>query len=138
MAALKPSFIDFKREFQFTTSRSGGPGGQHVNKVNTKVTLRWSVKNSLTIDDEQRTLILEKLDKVINSEGEVVLSAEGSRSQLQNKEEVINKLDVLLTNAFFIPKKRKATKPSKASVKKRLENKKKHGEKKKWRRGLSN
>ena len=136
MTVLKPSIDELKKEFQFTASRSGGPGGQHVNKVNTKVTLRWSVKKSLVIDDEQRAIINIKLAKVTNSEGEVVLSAEGSRSQLQNREEVISKLDVLLTNAFFIPKKRKATKPSKTSVKKRLDSKRKQGEKKKWRRGL--
>ncbi len=135
MTVKKPSIDDLKKEFQFTTSRSGGPGGQHVNKVNTKVTLRWSVKNSQTVDDEQRTIIITKLTKVINSEGEVVISAEGSRSQFQNKVEAIDKLDALLTKAFFIPKKRKATKPSKASVKKRLDKKKKHGEKKKWRKG---
>ena len=136
MTAIKPSVIDLTKEIQFTTSRSGGPGGQHVNKVNTKVTLRWSAKNSNLLDDEQRTIILAKMARVINSEGEVVLTAEGSRSQLQNKEEVIDKLDVLLTKAFFVPKTRKATKPSKASVKKRLDNKKKQGEKKKLRKGL--
>jgi ribosome-associated protein len=121
-------------ELVFTTSRSGGPGGQHVNKVNTKVTLRWDVKKSALIDEDQRALILNKLAKVINSEGELVLSARSSRSQLQNKEEVLLKLDRLLEKAFWVAKARKATKPSKASVKKRLEAKKRHGEKKRMRR----
>lgn len=123
-------------ELLFTTSRSGGPGGQHVNKVNTKITLRWDVRNSAQIDEDQRSLIMSKLSNVINKEGELVIYAQSSRSQLQNKEEVIAKLDDLLNKAFFVAKPRKPTKPSKASVKKRLDKKKRHGAKKKLRRGI--
>jgi len=133
--AIKPSINDLLKECKFTASRSGGPGGQHVNKVNTKVTLRWSVMSSISINDDQRTRIMLKLAKVINSEGEVVLSAESSRSQLRNKEEVTGKLDNLLEKAFRIPKSRKNTKPTNASVQKRLDEKKKQSEKKKLRKG---
>ena len=136
MTAYKPSFNDLVKEFQFTTSRSSGPGGQSVNKVNTKVTLRWDVMNSTAIDEDQRSKIVVKLAKVLNNEGEVVLSAQSSRSQLQNKEEVIDKLDLLITKAFTIPKARKATKPTKASKRKRLDDKKKLSDKKKLRRGV--
>ena len=136
MALKNPSINDLLNEIQFTTSRSGGPGGQHVNKVNTKVTLRWDVNNSTFLDDTQRARILEKLTKVINLAGEVVISSQNMRSQLQNKEEVLYKLDKRLSKAFAVIKPRKPTKPTKASVKRRLGAKKKLSEKKKWRREM--
>jgi len=129
-------FSNLLKELKFTTSRSGGPGGQHVNKVNSKITLRWDINSSLSINEEQRQLIFKKLAKVVNSVGEVVLSADDKRSQLQNKQFVIQKLADLLEKAFFKPKKRKATKPTKASVKRRLDDKKRIGSKKKLRRDL--
>jgi ribosome-associated protein len=136
MTLKAPALIDIENEFKFTTSRSSGPGGQSVNKVNTKVTLRWDVKNSISIDDEQRLRITEKLAKLINSEGEIVLNAQTHRSQLQNKEEAIHKLDGLLTKAFIVRKARKRTNPTKASRQKRLTAKKKQSDKKKLRKGL--
>ena len=138
MILKKPLFEEVEKELKFTTSRSGGPGGQSVNKVNTKVTLRWDVKNSLSIDDDQRIKIMRHLDKVINSDGEVVMSAQSNRSQLQNKEEVIFKLDKLLTIAVTVRKVRKATKPTKGSKLKRLDDKKKQSIKKNLRRGIDN
>ena len=136
MHSKKPELIDIENEFKFSTSRSGGPGGQSVNKVNTKVTLRWDVKNSISIDDEQRLKIMKYLAKVINIDGEVVMTAQTNRSQLQNKEEVISKLETLLTKAFMERKTRKATRPTKASKLKRLDDKKKQSIKKNLRRGL--
>ena len=136
MIFKKPLLEEVEKEFKFTTSRSGGPGGQSVNKVNTKVTLRWDVKNSLSIDDDQRFKIMTHLDKVINNDGEVVITAQTNRSQLQNKEEVISKLDTLLTKAFTVRKPRKATKPTKASKLRRLDDKKKQSIKKNLRRGI--
>jgi ribosome-associated protein len=134
MESVKPVINELKSEFIFTSSRSGGPGGQSVNKVNTKVTLRWDVGNSRGLTEDQRDVILKKLSKSINLVGEVVLSTDSSRSQLQNKEETVNKLKDLLNNAFKKVKPRKATKPTRSSVRKRLEDKKKHAEKKKMRK----
>jgi ribosome-associated protein len=136
MTLIAPTLRDIENELIFTTSRSSGPGGQSVNKVNTKVTLRWDVINAESINDEQRSIILVKLKKVINNEGEVVVAAQSSRSQLQNKEEVHRKLELLLINAFTVKKARKPTKPTKSSNLKRLESKKKQSIKKNLRRGL--
>ena len=136
MALICPDLENYKAELKFTTSRSGGPGGQSVNKLNTKVTLRWDVLNSPAINDDQRWQIANKLAKVINNDGVVVITAHSNRSQLQNKEEVISKLQNLLRQAFTIRKARKPTKPTKASVKRRLDDKKKLSRKKKLRGGV--
>lgn len=135
MEVTKVTFNLISGELEFGFSRSGGPGGQHVNKVNTKVTLKWDVANSQLLDEEQRTLLLKKLAKRLTKEGVLVLTSQEGRSQLANKEDAIAKLDALLAKAFVKKKKRKPTKPTKASVEKRLEAKKKLSEKKKWRRG---
>ena len=131
-----PDVDEIRSELKFTMSRSGGPGGQSVNKLNTKVTLKWDVKNANALSDDQRSKLMIKLANLINNEGELVLTAQETRSQVKNKEDVIRKLEVLIKNAFVIQKTRKRTKPTKASVKKRLNNKKKLSDKKKLRGGI--
>jgi ribosome-associated protein len=123
------------QELVFSTSRSSGPGGQNVNKVNTKVTLKFDVAGSAVLTDEEKQIISAKLATRITTEGILVLVSQDKRSQLDNKAAVREKFAKLITKAFEKKKARKATKPSKASVKERIETKKRHAEKKKWRRG---
>jgi ribosome-associated protein len=130
-----PTASQLSPELQFTTSRSGGPGGQHVNKVSTKVTLKFDVRNSKLLTPEEKTQIEERLSSKLSSDGVLILSSQEKRSQLANRENVIIKFDKLMARAFAIRKPRKATKPTKASVEKRLQEKKKLSEKKRSRRG---
>lgn len=128
-----PSVDILYPEFIFSTSRSSGPGGQNVNKVNSRVTLEWNVVQSLLFSEEEKTVILHKLSSHITKEGVLQITSQEARSQLQNKETVVQKLEQLLTKAFTKKKIRKPTKPSKAAKQKRILQKKQHGEKKKWR-----
>lgn len=121
-------------ELVFTASRSGGPGGQNVNKVNSKINLQFHVESSLILTPEEKEVIAKKLSSKINREGVLLLSAQESRSQSDNKDSVIGKFNVLMAKAFERRKPRKATKPSKGSVQDRIKKKKVVSEKKKWRR----
>ncbi|MEQ6121179.1 alternative ribosome rescue aminoacyl-tRNA hydrolase ArfB [Reichenbachiella sp. MALMAid0571] len=123
-------------ELSILTSKSGGPGGQHVNKTNTKVILKWDIANSALVTEEEKLTILNKLSTHITTDGVLLITAQSTRSQLQNKEEAMKKLDLLIAKAFTKRKKRRPTKPTKSSIKKRLDSKKKLGEKKKLRRKL--
>jgi ribosome-associated protein len=127
---------NLQNELTFTTSRSGGPGGQLVNKVSSKVLLRWDIASSDVITPEQKEVLLQKLKSRIVQGGELLIVSQESRSQHDNKRAAIAKLDELLHKAFEKRKVRKATKKSKASHEKRLTEKKRAGEKKEWRRRI--
>jgi ribosome-associated protein len=101
--------IDFLPELQFQASRSSGAGGQNVNKVSSKVELRFNVVNSQLLDESQKALILQKLKNQINSEGELIVVSQEDRSQLKNKTLVIKKFKALLVKALTVAPKRKPT-----------------------------
>jgi len=122
--------LGIEREVYFKTSRSGGKGGQHINKVETKVEAWWSVTQSTLFDGNEKERILQKLANKINKDGFLICTASDTRSQLENKLIALKKLQVLIKQSLIIPKKRKASKPTKASVEKRLESKKKQSAKK--------
>lgn len=122
-----------EKELVFTTSRSDGPGGQNVNKVNSKVTIRFDVPQSQLLTEDEKSLITKRLGSRLTKEGVLILTAQESRSQLQNKEAVMLKLEKTLAKAFEKKKVRKTTKPSKGAVQERINKKKQVSEKKKWR-----
>ncbi len=121
-------------EIQFKAIKSSGPGGQHVNKVASKIELYFDIENSegLTIDEKE--LISSKLKNRISKNGILILSSQESRSQHKNKEIATQQLFNLLTSSLIQPKKRKPTKPTKTSVVKKAENKKRQAQKKSLRK----
>ncbi|MGV4414497.1 alternative ribosome rescue aminoacyl-tRNA hydrolase ArfB [Chryseobacterium sp. T1] len=122
--------INFSSELSYKTSRSSGAGGQNVNKVETAVTVMWNVSESQLFSDYQKQMIMTKLKNRINSDGILQLTATESRTQLQNKKAATERILEIVDQATYIPKLRKATKPSKGKIQKRLDNKKKISEKK--------
>ncbi len=116
--------IDVSKEIKFQTARSGGKGGQNVNKVETMVEGYFAVAGSTLLSEAQKALIVAKLASRINSEGFLLVKSQAYRTQLQNKEEVVRKTNELIAAALKKVKKRIATKVSRAAKEKRLEGKK--------------
>lgn len=122
------------KELKFKAVRSSGAGGQHVNKVSSKIELFFDLLNSDSITHEEKELLQKNLKSKLTKDGVLMLQCAESRSQHKNKEIVIKRFLQIITDGLKVPKKRKATKPSKSSIRKRLEKKKKHAYKKAFRR----
>ena len=126
-----------RSELQYRATRSGGPGGQHVNTSSTRIELLWDLANSRAVDDAQRERIRVRLAARLDADGMVRVVASDRRSQQQNRQAADERLAALVKHALHVPKKRRATKPTKAAKERRLSEKKKHSDKKRLRRSDS-
>lgn len=139
---MEPSAVpDFSAEFTYQTSRSGGKGGQNVNKVETAASAVWKPLESALLPVDIKDRLLQKLASRLNKDGSVSVRATDTRSQLENRRLAAARLQSVIARALHVPKKRKASKPSKAAVVARLENKARASAKKRsrssesWREG---
>jgi ribosome-associated protein len=125
---------DLLREVFFKTARSGGKGGQNVNKVETMAEAWWNIAQSSLFSPEEKELITHKLKNRTNKDGFLIVKSSESRSQLENKEIAFEKMKILVTQSLVVPKKRKATSVPKSVIEKRLETKRLDSLKKQWRK----
>ncbi|MEK2688512.1 alternative ribosome rescue aminoacyl-tRNA hydrolase ArfB [Bdellovibrio sp. GT3] len=127
----------FYHEFDFTYARSRGPGGQNVNRTNSAAILRWNLRDTQVLPDNIKERLLAKLATQLTDDGDILIRSEEFRDQDQNRSACLKKLQALLQKALFVPKKRIATKPSRSSVRKRLDSKKRNSEVKAGRKKVS-
>lgn len=120
-------------ELEITTSRAGGPGGQHVNKTDTRITVRWNVKNTNVLNEEQKERVLQNLQSRLTSEGDLIIHNSTSRSQQKNRESALDQLAIEVRKGLYVPKKRMATRVSKTAKESRLRAKSVRGTIKKMR-----
>lgn len=121
-------------EIRFRYSRSGGPGGQHANKTSTKVELSWNAARSNALGPRQRARVMDRLRTRLDADGTLRLSSDTHRSQLRNKEEVLDRLALLVRDGLRVSKQRVATKPTKSATERRLSAKRRRSELKRDRR----
>jgi len=110
-------------ELEEQASRSGGPGGQHVNKTSNRVTLRWNLRNSPTLSDEQRVRLLDRLRSRITRSGDLIVHVDGHRSRRRNLEEARERLVDILTQGLEVARSRRSTGPSRAARQRRMDEK---------------
>jgi len=122
------------KEIRFTFARSSGPGGQNVNKLNTKAQLRWNIKESPSLPEAVRRRFLAKYGRRVTTEGEFLMTSQRFRDAGRNVADCLEKLRAMLVEVATPPKRRKPTKPTKGSVRRRLENKRKTSKRKQERR----
>jgi ribosome-associated protein len=127
MSPEELKYRNFETEFIFSTSRSSGPGGQNVNKVSSKVELRFSIENTALFSETEKELIFKKLKNKINKDGELILVSQSERTQLLNKKAVTGKFYDLISKALTLSAKRKSTGPTLTSKIKRLDGKRNRG-----------
>ncbi len=125
---VRPGLVIPGRELTFEASRAGGPGGQNVNKVSTRVTLRFHVEDSTVLDGDQKSLVASRLASRINRDGEIVIHADEHRSQPRNREAARARLVALLDAALRRVRPRVPTRPTRTAVRRRLEEKKRRAE----------
>ena len=123
-------------EFEFTFARSSGPGGQNVNKVNSKALLRWPVRATPSLPEPVRHRFLSRFGNRVTTEGDLLISSQRFRDQAKNVDDCLQRLRSMLEEAAAAPVRRKRTRPSRASVKRRLENKRRTSDKKRGRREI--
>ena len=120
---IKNGIVIPEHELQITTSRAGGPGGQHVNKTETRISVHWNVKNTGILTQEQKERVLQNLQSRLTNEGELIIHNSSSRSQQQNKKLALAQLAQEIRKALHVPKKRTATKISRSVKESRLQSK---------------
>lgn len=130
---IKNGIIIPANELEISTSRSGGKGGQHVNKTETKITVRWNVKNSVSLDEIKKERIMSNLQAKLTKDGDLIVHNSESRSQQQNRTNALNILAQIVRKALYVPKKRIKTRTPKKEKEKRLREKKHRSEIKKMR-----
>jgi ribosome-associated protein len=123
-----------RRELLVRATKSGGPGGQHVNTASTKIDLRWNVRTTEALDDTLRALALERLAPRLSADGSIRITASEYRSQAQNREAAEARLVALVAEAIRRPTLRRATKPTRGSIRERLDTKRQRGDRKANRR----